>query len=135
MTDDDPTTDTGHAEHLRRASDSTLTALTELVSASRNGVKAVSLWFEQHPLLGLIISAPISAIISKAVFDVFYWLNTIFFRPTVTVTNDIRLGTLPFPVGVTIYLLFTLWVFTVLVGYLRVANLRQRVEDLEAGQS
>lgn len=120
------------SKHLKAASDSFRNGITGVFSGLVHLLRGFREWLNTHPLLGLLILAPISAIIADWIFRTIGAFYTLFYGKTAVISNDLLLTTLPIPVGLSIYILFTLWLLTTVFAYLRLSDLRERVEELES---
>lgn len=119
-------------EYLRIASDSMRDAVPELGRAVKYTVKGFRIRSREHPVLRGMVVALISSIFVKFAFRVFGVFYTTFYGNNVVVSTDLRVQTLPFPIGLSIYLLFTLWLLTTFSVYLRLADMREKIEQLES---
>ena len=120
------------SEPLKDASDSFLEGISGVLSGFVYLIRAFWVWTEDHPFLRLIILAPVSAFVSKAIFNLIGRIHSSFYGQAVPIQSDIMLQTLPLPVGLSIYLLFTLWLLTTVTAYIRIAELRERVDAIES---
>lgn len=119
-------------DYMKKASDSLREGVSGILTASIYAVRGFWERLDNHPILRWVVLATAGAIVSKAIFNAVGFLSTFFYGSTVPISNDIMLQTLPLPVGLSIYLLFTLWLLTTVSAYLRLAELRERIDDLES---
>jgi hypothetical protein len=119
-------------DYIKATSDSLRDGVAEILSAFIYAIRGFWEWSDNHPFLRLLILAPVSAIVSSAVFRVLGSLYSLFYGSAVPISSDIMLQTLPLPVGLSIYLLFTLWLLTTVTAYLRLVELRERVDEIES---
>lgn len=118
--------------------------LLSAVKAFREGLSGISAgivllirgfwkWSNDHPIIRWIVIPIASGIIFKIFLRLSGRLYNFFYGQTVPISNDIILGTLgPFPVGLTIYLLGTVWIISMVVVLVKILELRERINELES---
>lgn len=119
------------SETLRTGSDNVVGGVSKLGT----GVQQVGLsawqWLDRHPIIKWVVSVAVGLVVSQAMLQAAGWLYAYFFGRMVPIGGDVSVTTTPLPLGLSVNVLFFLWVSTVWVATVRIVRLRQRVEQLE----
>jgi uncharacterized integral membrane protein len=130
MTDDEP--DSGEeTNHLATGSG----RLVDGVSNIMEGMRHIKLFFKQwrakHPYVRFILDLVVGGVILSGLGRVAKIAYEFFFGRVVVAGNDLGTATTPLPLGLSVNILFILWLVTAYVGFIRLVRLRQRVVELE----
>lgn len=126
------TEDRNPSEHLREASNSLLNALSSFSSTVENLLRWLWFWFEDHPVVRWFVLLPIGWIVIQGLLEFVGRFSIFFFGAVIPTSRDIQVETHPIPIGLSLNILFLLWILTTFAAYRRIAILRRRIEILEA---
>jgi uncharacterized integral membrane protein len=130
MTDDEP--DTGEkTDHLATGSGRLVDGISNITEGMSHIKLFLIQWRSDHPyfrfLLDLVVGGAVLTVLGR-VAKVSY---EFFFGRVVVAGNDLGTATTPLPLGLSVNLLFILWLVTSYVGFIRLVRLRQRISELE----
>lgn len=125
--------DEGPQQHLEEAVSSFMSGLSGLTTGVVHTIKWGWKWLEeQHPLTQIIVAIPVTWVVQHSLGMVSGVVHSTFFEGLVVIERDIALQTLPIPVGLSIYLLFVLWLITAVSAYSRIVALKKRIRKIES---
>jgi len=119
------------SENVKKGSDNIVEGLSRLRDGLTQYYHSLSTSLENHPIIKFIVFAPVSAGIASLGLQAVNWISVYFFGATGIVSRDLRVQTFPAPIGFTLWVLLTLFVLFVILVYLRLVTLRQRIDSLE----
>jgi len=130
MTDDEP--DAGEdTNHLATGSGRLVDGISNIIEGMRHIKLFLKQWRAMHPYIRFILDLVIGGVILSGLGRVAKVAYEFFFGRVVVAGNDLGTATTPLPLGLSVNILFILWLVTAYVGFIRLVRLRQRVAELE----
>jgi hypothetical protein len=130
MTDDEP--DAGEeTNHLATGSGRLVDGISNIIEGMRHIKLYFKRWRGRHPYIRFILDLVIGAVILSGLGRVAKVAYEFFFGRVVVAGNDVGTATTPLPLGLSVNILFILWLVTAYVGFIKLVRLRQRIVKLE----
>ncbi|MFC7043622.1 hypothetical protein [Halonotius sp. GCM10025705] len=130
MTDDEP--DAGEeTNHLATGSGRLVDGISNIIEGMRHIKLFLKQWRARHTYIRFILDLVIGGVILSGLGRVAKVAYEFFFGRVVVAGNDLGTATTPLPLGLSVNILFILWLVTAYVGFIRLVRLRQRVVELE----
>jgi len=130
MTDDEP--DTGEeTNHLATGSGRLVDGISHIIDGMNHIKLFLKQWRSKHPYIRFVLDLLVGSVVLYVIGRVAKVGYEFFFGKIVVAGNDVGTATTPLPLGLSVNILFILWLVTAYVGFVRLVQLRQRIVELE----
>ncbi|MDS0260883.1 hypothetical protein NDI56_15870 [Haloarcula sp. S1CR25-12] len=119
------------SEHLATGSGQVVDGISDTSTGLKNIGVSVWEWFGNHPVVRWFVGLLLGWFVMQGVLEFTGTVYQFFFTRVTPVTGDINVRTTPLPLGLSINILFFLWLVTTYAAVARIIRLRQRIEELE----
>lgn len=130
MTDDKP--DNGEkSNHLATGSGRFVDGISNIIEGMSHIKLFLKDWRADHPYIRFILDLVVGGVILSGLGRIAKIAYEFFFGRVIVAGNDVGTATTPLPLGLSVNILFILWLVTAYIGFIRIVRLRQRVVELE----
>jgi len=121
------------SERLKTGSNQLSSGILQTILGLMNISRSFPQKLDEYPKLKWLLNISFGGFLFNLLLRVGGDLHQYFFGGNVYTSGDIEVGTFPFPVGLSLWVIVNIWFVSILIIFVKYVELRKRVDKLEQG--